>query len=53
MSMHITGINLSDHNVGMVCTKVRLTCSFISLKLIYMIKMWVWYVPKVDLDVSG
>ena len=38
MSMHITGVNLFDHNVGMVCAKVRLRCSFISLVLIYLIK---------------
>ena len=52
MSMHITGINLSDHNVGMVCAKVRLTCSFMSLVLIYLITMWVWHVQKLDSDVQ-
>ena len=31
MSMHITGINLFDHNVGMVCAKVRFRSSFISM----------------------
>ena len=29
--MHITVINLFDHNVGMACAKVRLRCSCISL----------------------
>ena len=53
MSMPITGINLFDHNVGMVCAKVRLTCSLISLVLIYLITVWVWYVPKLDLDVHA
>ena len=48
MSMHITGINLFDHIVGMVCAKVRLRCSCISLLLIYLITMWVWHVLKLD-----
>ena len=26
MFMHITGINLFDHNVGMACAKVRFRC---------------------------
>ena len=51
--MHITGINLFDHNVGMACAKVRYRCSFISLKLIYLITMWEWHVPKLDSDVHG
>ena len=38
-SYHITGINLFDHNVGMACAKVRLRCSWISLFLIYLIKI--------------
>ena len=53
MFMHITVINLFDHNVGMACAKVRVRCSFISLVLIYLITMWVWHVPKLDLDVHG
>ena len=53
MFIHITGINLFDHNVGMACAKVRLRCSFISLVLIYLITMWVWHVPKLDLDVHA
>ena len=53
MLMDITGIDLFDLNVGMVCVKVRLRCSWISLILIYLILMWVWYVPKLDSDVHG
>ena len=53
MFMHITGINLFDHNVGIACAKVRLRCSWISLLLIHLITMWVWHVRKLDLDVHG
>ena len=53
MFIHIIGINLFDHNVGMACAKVRLRCSFISLVLIYLITMWVWHVPKLDSDVHS
>ena len=35
--MNITGINLFDQFVGMVCAKLRLRCSRISLVLIYLI----------------
>ena len=48
--MDITDIDLFDQIVGMVCTKVRLRCSWISVVLIYLIKMWVWHVPKLDSD---
>ena len=44
--MDVTGIDLFDLNVGMVCAKVRLRCSWISLILIYLIKMWhylIWF----------
>ena len=37
--MDITGIDLFDQTVGMVCAKVRLRCSRISPVLIYLIKM--------------
>ena len=37
--MNITGVDLFDLNVGMVCAKVRLRCSWISLILIYLIKI--------------
>ena len=39
MFMDITGIDLFDLNVGMVCAKARLRCSWISLILIYLIKI--------------
>ena len=53
MSMHITGINLFDQNVGMACVNVRLRSLLKSLVLIYLIKMWVWHVPKLDSDVHA
>ena len=39
--MNITGIDLFDPNVGMTFANVRLKCSWISIVLIYSIKMWV------------
>ena len=53
MFMHITCIDLFDHNVGMVCAKVRFRCPYTSLVLIYLITMLVWCVPKLDPDVHG
>ena len=53
MFMDITGIDLFDQNMSMVCAKVRLRCSWISVVLIYLILMWIWYVPKLDSDVHG
>ena len=38
--MDIIGIDLFDHNMSMASAKVRLRCSWISLVLIYLIKMW-------------
>ena len=37
--MAITGIDLFDQNICMVCAEVRVTCSWLSLVLIYLIKM--------------
>ena len=37
--MDITGIDLFYQNVGMACAEVRGTCSWVSLVLIYLIKM--------------
>ena len=37
--MNITGIDLFDQNVGMACTEARYRCSWLSLVLIYLIKM--------------
>ena len=51
--MDITGINLFDQNVDRACAKVRLRFTCISLVLIYLIKMWVWHVPKIDSDVHA
>ena len=39
MCIDITVIDLFDLNVGMICAKVRLRCSWISLILIYLIKI--------------
>ena len=53
--MDIAGIDLFDQNqiVDLVCAKVRLRCSWISVVLIYLIKMLVWHVPELDSDVHG
>ena len=37
--MNISGIDLFVQNAGMKCAKVRLRCTWISLVLIYLIKM--------------
>ena len=39
--MGITGIDLFDQNVFMASAEVRVTCSWLSLVLIYLIKMHV------------
>ena len=51
--MDISDINLFDQNVGTACAEVRLRCTWISLVLIYLNKMWEWHVPKLGLDVHG
>ena len=48
MFMEITGIDLFDLNVGMACANVRLRCAIISLALIYLIKIGIWHVLKLD-----
>ena len=53
MFMDITGIDLFDQKVGMACTEVRHRSSWISLVLIYLIKMWIWHVLRLDTDVHG
>ena len=53
MFMDITGIDLFDQNVGMARAEVIVTCSWVSPVLIYLIKMWVWHVLKLDTDVHG
>ena len=39
MFMNISGIDLFDQHVGMAYANVKLRCSWISLVLIYLIKM--------------
>ena len=51
MLMDISSIDLFDQNMSMALPKVRLICSWISLVLIYLIKMWLWHVPMLDSDV--
>ena len=48
MLMEVTGIDLFDLNVGMACANVRLRCTIISLALIYLIKIGIWHVLKLD-----
>ena len=48
MFMDIIGIDLFDKNVSMECAEVRLRCSLISLALIYLIKLGIWHVLKLD-----
>ena len=50
--MDITGIDLSNQNAGMACAKVRLRYTLKPLVSIYLIKMWVWHVQKLDSDVD-
>ena len=49
--MGITGIDLFYQNVGMACTEVRHRCSWLSLVLIYFIKMHVRRANKLDSDI--
>ena len=55
MFMHITCIDLFDHNVGMVrCAKVRFRCLCISLVLnLFDHNVGMVHVPKLDLDVHA
>ena len=53
MFMDIIGIDLFDKNVSMACDEVRLRYSWISLVLIYLIKMWVWHKLEFNSDVHG
>ena len=48
MFMNITDIDLFDQNVGMECANIRLRCSLISLTFIYLIKLGIWHVLKLD-----
>ena len=51
--MNISDIDLFDQNAGMKCANVRLRYLWISLVLIYFIKMWVWHVLKLESHVHG
>ena len=53
MFMAITGIDLFDQNACKVGKQVRLRYTYISVVLIYLIKMWVWHVLKLNTDVHG
>ena len=51
MFMNISGIDLLDQHVGVAYANIKLRCSWISLVLIYLIKMQVRNVQKLDSDV--
>ena len=53
MFIDITGIDLFDQNVDLACAEVRHRCLWISLVVIYFLKMWIWHVLKLDIDVHG
>ena len=53
MFIDISGIDLFDQNVGMACAKVRVTCSWLLLVLIYLIKMQVRWANKLESDAHG
>ena len=53
MFIKSTSIDLFNQNMDMACAKVRLRCSCLLLELTYLIKMWVCFVPTLDLDVNG
>ena len=42
MFINITDIDLFDQKCGYAMIDVGLRCSWISIVLIYLIKMWVW-----------
>ena len=51
MFMDITGIDLFNRNVGLTFAEVRFRSPWISLVLIYLIKMKVRHVLRLDADV--
>ena len=53
MFMDSSGIDLFDQNASKTCGYVRLRCSWILVVLIYLIKMQVRHVVKLDSDVHG
>ena len=46
-------IDLFDQKYGHGMITVRLRCSLLSLALIYLIKLGIWHVLKLDLGVLG
>ena len=52
MFKEITSIDLFDLNVGMTCANVRLRCSKISPVLIYLIKIGMWYVAMMFMNIA-
>ena len=53
MFLDIIDIDLFDQNVGMAYAEVRHRCLQKSLVLIYLIKMWMWHVMRLESDVHG
>ena len=53
MFMDIIDIDLFDQNVGMAYAEVRFRCLWKLLVLIYLIKMWMWHVLRLESDVHG
>ena len=51
--MEITDIDFFDLNMGMACSNIRVRCAIISLALIYLIKIGIWHVLKLDGDGHG
>ena len=46
--MEVTDNDFFDLNVGMAYANIRLRCAIISLALIYLIKIGIWHVLKLD-----
>ena len=53
MFMGITSIDLFDQNSGKVGSEVRLRCTWTSLVLMYLIKIQVRYVARLNSDVDS
>ena len=51
--MVITCIDLFDQNAGKVGKQVRVRCTWISLVLVYLIKMQVRWTNKLESDAHG
>ena len=53
MFMDIIGIDLFDQNVGMTYAEIKLRCLWILLVLLDLIKMWMWHILGLGIDVYG